>query len=76
MSDSIPASIFHCPNCNAEYQLVKVEAPPNMAERQLTCLKCGGPLNAREGRFVLKYFFTSRSGRRTPVSANVRAKYR
>jgi len=69
MTDSVPASPFNCPNCKALYQVVKVEVPPVIGERQLICLRCGGPLNAREGRFALKYFFTDRSGRRRPMSS-------
>jgi predicted RNA-binding Zn-ribbon protein involved in translation (DUF1610 family) len=69
MTDILPASPFNCPNCKALYQLVKVEAPPVMSERQLTCLSCGGPLHAREGRFVLKYFFTDRSGKAIRLSS-------
>ena len=53
--------------CKASYQVVKMEAPPAMNERQLTCLRCGGPLNGREGRFVLKYFFTDRFGNVKPL---------
>jgi len=48
---------FNCPNCKASYKLVRVKAPPVINENQLTCLSCGGPLTAREGGFVLKYFF-------------------
>jgi hypothetical protein len=35
---------------------VRVEAKPTPHEGQLICTSCGGPLNAREGRFALKYF--------------------
>jgi hypothetical protein len=69
MLDSHPPSPFNCPDCAASYQMVKVEAPPVMGEPQLTCLSCGGPVNAREGRFVLKYFFTDRGGRSRPLSS-------
>jgi predicted RNA-binding Zn-ribbon protein involved in translation (DUF1610 family) len=61
---------FRCPNCEAEYKVVRVEAPP-MHEKQLACLSCGGPLRNREGKFALKYFRVSdgaepsrRNGRR------------
>jgi predicted Zn finger-like uncharacterized protein len=47
---------FTCPNCQALYQIVKVEAGPETALREVTCLSCGGPLLAREGKFILKYF--------------------
>lgn len=69
VTGSLPPTSFHCPNCGAEYKVVKVEAPPVMDEPQLTCLSCGGPLNARDGRFVLKYFFTDRSGKAALLSS-------
>jgi hypothetical protein len=47
---------YFCPNCNALYQLVKVDAGPETNDRQITCRACGAPLPAREGKFVLKYF--------------------
>ena len=47
--------MFHCPNCEAEYKVVRVEAPPTH-DGQVICLSCGGPLQNREGKFVLKYF--------------------
>jgi len=63
---------FECSTCQAEYKLVRVEAPPNKHDQQLTCLSCGGPLRNREGKFALKYFRVSdgkepgrRNGRRT-----------
>ena len=61
---------FKCPNCSAEYRVVRVEA--DLAkDREITCRKCGGPLVGREGKFILKYFLLRRSGkferRRTSV---------
>jgi hypothetical protein len=35
---------FHCPNCNALYQVVKVEAGPETAYRAINCRACGAPL--------------------------------
>jgi predicted RNA-binding Zn-ribbon protein involved in translation (DUF1610 family) len=49
------AAKFRCPNCEAEYKLVRIEAPPTHDD-QLVCLSCGGPLRNREGTFALKYF--------------------
>jgi len=55
--DGSPAfNPFTCPNCNALYQVVKVEAGPETDNREITCRACGGPLMAREGKFVFKYF--------------------
>jgi transcription elongation factor Elf1 len=47
---------FTCPNCQALYQIVKVEAGPETDSREIVCRVCGGPLAAREGKFILKYF--------------------
>jgi hypothetical protein len=46
---------FACPTCGAKYKLVRIEAEPDLADRPITCRKCGGPLHGREGRFILKY---------------------
>ncbi len=52
--------MFECPNCAAKYKLVRVEAPREpTTDRAITCLSCGGPLNGREGPFVLKYFLVT-----------------
>ena len=58
-----------CPNCNALYQLVKIEAGPETTDQETTCQVCGGPLAAREGKFVLKYFFLREGIRRQHGSA-------
>jgi len=56
---------FECPNCAAKYELVRVEAPPGPAtHREITCVSCGGPLQGREGPFLLKYFLIERPRRR------------
>ena len=52
---------LNCPNCGAHYRLVRVEASSATIARQLACLKCGGPLQGREGRYVLKYFLLDAS---------------
>ena len=51
---------FACPNCGARYTLVRAEADRASVSGQLVCRSCGGPLNGREGRFVLKYFLVDR----------------
>jgi predicted RNA-binding Zn-ribbon protein involved in translation (DUF1610 family) len=55
---------FKCPNCDALYQVIKVEAGPETVNHELTCRACGGPLAGREGNFVLKYFLLRKAGRR------------
>jgi transcription elongation factor Elf1 len=54
---------YACPTCGAEYNVIRVEAKPVAREGRLTCTKCGGPLNAREGRFMLEYFLVGASQR-------------
>jgi hypothetical protein len=38
------------------YKVGRVEAKSMVREGSLTCASCGGPLHAREGRYILKYF--------------------
>jgi len=64
---------FQCPFCEAQYDVVRVEAPP-MHDKPLLCLSCGAPLHNRDGKFVLKYFRVSdgaelgrRNGRRAAL---------
>jgi predicted Zn finger-like uncharacterized protein len=64
MVDSV---MTQCPHCGAKYNVVRVAAPPSQ-DGEVTCLNCGGPLSAREGQFVLKYFLVDRR-RRRPVYA-------
>jgi hypothetical protein len=60
------AKPFACPTCRTEYHVARVEAKVSTAEGQLLCTSCGGPLNAREGRFLLKYFGVGASRRSAP----------
>ena len=53
------AELFKCPNCGSQYKLVRVEAEPDPSHGRIECHHCGGPLNGREGRFILKYFLRS-----------------
>jgi hypothetical protein len=64
MSKSM-ATLFLCPVCAAKYEVIGFEAPPEpTTEGELACLCCGGPLRAREGKFLLKYFLIERPKRR------------
>ena len=54
---------FKCPNCEALYHIVKVEAGPQSDDREITCRACGGPLPGREAKFVMKYFLLRKAGR-------------
>jgi hypothetical protein len=55
--------MFTCPNCQALYQVVKVERGPETVDRDVTCRSRGAPLPGREGNFVLKYFMLRKAGR-------------
>jgi predicted Zn finger-like uncharacterized protein len=56
---------FTCPNCQAQYHVVKVEAGPETACHDVTCRACGvAQFPGREGEFVLKYFLLRHGGRR------------
>ena len=50
---------FDCPNCGAEYKVVRAEADPP-PDRQIVCRRCGAPLQGRDGKFILKYFLVGR----------------
>jgi hypothetical protein len=55
------STLFHCPTCTAKYEIVRVEAPPGpTTHREIVCIACGGPLHARQGKFLLKYFLVER----------------
>jgi hypothetical protein len=55
--------LFFCPNCDALYQVVKVEAAPQTGFHEIACRSCGTPLPARDGDFVLKYFLLRTAAR-------------
>ena len=57
-------AFFKCPNCDALYQVVRVEALPEARDHEIKCLVCGEPLAAREGEFVLKYFLLRTAARK------------
>jgi transcription elongation factor Elf1 len=53
----LSSSLFNCPACNAEYKVVRMEAASaGKSDEQIECRNCGGPLDARDGAFILKYF--------------------
>ncbi len=58
-----PPAHFTCPDCEATYKVVLVEAAPTN-DREITCIHCRRPLVSREGRFLLKYFLVDRPGKR------------
>jgi DNA-directed RNA polymerase subunit RPC12/RpoP len=54
------ASRFDCPHCGAQYKLVRLEAESVVADRQIACRRCGGPLESHDARHILKYFLVDR----------------
>jgi hypothetical protein len=54
-TNPLAATPFACPNCGAQYKLVRAEAGALPARQIIRC-RCGGPLKGREGKFILKYF--------------------
>jgi predicted Zn finger-like uncharacterized protein len=59
---ALPSAIpFECPNCAAQYKVVRVEADITTTDREITCTDCGAPLDGRDDRFVLKYFCVGRA---------------
>jgi len=62
--DMLKATPVFCPNCHAQYRVIRVEAAAtSKLASEVICLSCGGPLNAREGAFILKYLLV-REGQR------------
>ena len=66
MAGGRPSSFisFNCPNCQALYQVVKVEAGPETACHDVTCPACRLALPGRDGEFVVKYFLLCHGARR------------
>ena len=62
------AELFICPNCNAQYKLVRADAYHAASYCQIECYHCGGPLNGRDGQFILKYFLVDRPRRQLKPS--------
>jgi hypothetical protein len=60
--NSVP--LVHCSNCQALYQAVKAQAGPETVDLEIACQVCKGPLPARQGQFVLKYFLLREASRR------------
>ena len=52
---------FECAQCGAKYKLVRAEADEQTIDCQITCRKCGAPLQGRQGNAVLKYFLVELS---------------
>jgi hypothetical protein len=62
------SEVVNCPNCDTQYRLVRAEAGPESSRGRIECRKRGGPLNGREGRFVLKYMLVHQPRRQARAS--------
>ena len=62
------SELVNCPHCDTQYRLVRAEAGPESSGGRIECRKCGGPLNGREGRFVLKYMLVHQPRRQARAS--------
>lgn len=60
MVAELPVAAFDCPNCGAHYKVARIESDPTEPDQGIRCLICGGSLAGREGRFIFKYFLTSK----------------
>jgi hypothetical protein len=60
------------------YQVSKIQREDEAADPEITCLECGAPFPAREGRFLLKYLMLRKATRlrKGRPSAAQRAKSR
>jgi len=51
---------FGCPQCQARYKIVRVDAGPQPVNRPLYCKVCERPFVSRDGEDILKYFLIDR----------------
>lgn len=52
-----PTTFSACPNCGTQHKVVRVE---KTALTRPICRECGAPLQARAGKFVLRYSIVRR----------------
>ena len=51
---------FGCPQCQARYKIVRVDAGPQPVNRPLYCKVCRWPFVSTDGEDILKYFLIDR----------------
>jgi hypothetical protein len=51
---------FSCPNCQARYKVVRMNAEPGKTYRAVHCRVCHAELAATDGDEILKYFLVRR----------------
>jgi predicted RNA-binding Zn-ribbon protein involved in translation (DUF1610 family) len=62
---------FSCPLCEAEYKIVTIDTCDAQYGKN-SCMKCGFPFPASEGRVAFKYFLVGRSSGRNRKWATLR----
>jgi len=60
MTQGATRSEFECPQCQARYKIVRVDAGLQTINRPVYCKVCRRPFTSREGEDILKYFLTDR----------------
>jgi hypothetical protein len=48
-------AMLNTPHCDAQYNVARIEAPNVGDDPEVTCVKCGGWLESREGTLSLEY---------------------
>jgi hypothetical protein len=54
------AEEFKCPQCQARYKIVRVNARSQTIDRPVQCKVCAQPFVSRDGEDILKYFLIGR----------------
>jgi predicted RNA-binding Zn-ribbon protein involved in translation (DUF1610 family) len=62
-----PYEDFTCPNCGAEYKLVRMPAAADSHDPPLHCKNCNQEFASTDGATILKYFLVGRRRRSRPA---------
>lgn len=52
--DNVEIIHRRCPNCGAQYKVVRVEVNPTDGLREIACVSCGSRLQCRDGESALR----------------------
>jgi predicted Zn finger-like uncharacterized protein len=58
---------FTCPQCGAEYKVVRMSPQSVLAAQTVKCLHCPAEFMARNGDLILKYFLLKRPARQAQI---------
>jgi len=61
---------FTCPQCQARYKIVRVNAGPQTVNRPVHCKVCRWPFVSSDGEDILKYFLIDRPKASGPRSVS------